>query len=188
MDNAMTGLPRLDTARTIVTLLQPEHAPLLLRYQLDNRDHLAPWEGVRDEWFFSIDTAQQRIDNAVRAFEEDRGVTLAALDRAGGDIVALCGFSNIVRGLFQACHMGYSVARRHEGQGLMREVAEAGIGYMFDVAGLHRIMANYMPANTRSARLLERLGFEREGMARAYLKIAEKWEDHVLTARINPKG
>jgi [ribosomal protein S5]-alanine N-acetyltransferase len=45
-----------------------------------------------------------------------------------------------------------------------------------------------MPANTRSARLLERLGFEREGMARAYLKIADKWEDHVLTARINPKG
>lgn len=43
-----------------------------------------------------------------------------------------------------------------------------------------------MPANERSARLLARLGFERKGYARAYLKIAGRWEDHILTARINP--
>ncbi|WP_311666215.1 GNAT family N-acetyltransferase [Paraburkholderia sp. WSM4177] len=35
---------------------------------------------------------------------------------------------------------------------------------------LHRVMANYRPDNLRSARLLERLGFENEGLARAYLK------------------
>jgi ribosomal-protein-alanine N-acetyltransferase len=47
-------------------------------------------------------------------------------------------------------------------------------------------MANYMPENKRSARVLEKLGFEKEGMARDYLKIAGEWRDHVLTAKINP--
>jgi ribosomal-protein-alanine N-acetyltransferase len=52
---------------------------------------------------------------------------------------------------------------------------------------LHRVMANYVPENERSARVLEKLGFEKEGYARSCLKIAGKWRDHILTAKLNPK-
>lgn len=68
----------------------------------------------------------------------------------------------------------------------MSEIIEAGLRYVFEVLGLHRVMANYLPANTRSETLLLRLGFEKEGYAKSYLKIAGQWRDHVLTARINP--
>ena len=47
-------------------------------------------------------------------------------------------------------------------------------------------MANYLPSNTRSEALLERLGFEREGYAKSYLQIGGRWRDHVLTAKVNP--
>jgi ribosomal-protein-alanine N-acetyltransferase len=47
-------------------------------------------------------------------------------------------------------------------------------------------MANYMPENERSANLLKKLGFEREGFARSYLKIAGRWRDHVLNSLLNP--
>jgi ribosomal-protein-alanine N-acetyltransferase len=47
-------------------------------------------------------------------------------------------------------------------------------------------MANHVPRNERSARLLARLGFEREGYAKRYLQIAGTWEDHVLTAKTRP--
>jgi ribosomal-protein-alanine N-acetyltransferase len=40
----------------------------------------------------------------------------------------------------------------------------------------------------RSERLLARLGFEREGYAKAYLKIAGQWQDMVLNSLINPGG
>jgi ribosomal-protein-alanine N-acetyltransferase len=43
-------------------------------------------------------------------------------------------------------------------------------------------MANYMPINTRSAKLLNRLGFKIEGYAEKYLLINGQWEDHILTA------
>ncbi len=65
------------------------------------------------------------------------------------------------------------------------EVLESAIDYVFTEVGLHRIMAAYVPKNERSARLLMRLGFEREGYAKRYLKIAGRWEDHILTARIS---
>jgi ribosomal-protein-alanine N-acetyltransferase len=58
---------------------------------------------------------------------------------------------------------------------------------MFDVIGLHRIMANHIPTNTRSERLLKALGFEREGYAKADLKIAGQWQDMVLNSLVNPK-
>jgi ribosomal-protein-alanine N-acetyltransferase len=43
-----------------------------------------------------------------------------------------------------------------------------------------------MPVNERSGGLLARLGFEIEGQAREFLLIDGKWEDHILTAKINP--
>ena len=67
----------------------------------------------------------------------------------------------------------------------MREALTSAITYIFDEIGLHRIMANIRPENVRSARLLERLRFEREGLARSYLKINGVWADHVLTSLIN---
>jgi ribosomal-protein-alanine N-acetyltransferase len=48
------------------------------------------------------------------------------------------------------------------------------------------VAASYMPRNARSGRVLERCGFRIEGTAISYLRIDGRWEDHVLTALINP--
>ena len=40
-----------------------------------------------------------------------------------------------------------------------------------------------MPHNPKSLRVIEKLGFRREGYAERYLQIAGKWEDHILFAR-----
>ena len=105
---------------------------------------------------------------------------------ADGPILGTCNYTNIVRGPFQACHLGYQIARADEGHGLMSEALRATNAFAFDVLRLHRIMANYRPENARSARLLERLGFVREGLAREYLFIDGAWRDHVLTALVHP--
>jgi len=42
-----------------------------------------------------------------------------------------------------------------------------------------------MPANVRSARLLARLGFVQDGIARRHLCINGRWEDHVLASCLN---
>ena len=68
----------------------------------------------------------------------------------------------------------------------MFETVDGSLPFLFENLGLRRVMANYIPGNIRSSALLERLGFEREGYAREYLKIGGKWQDHVLTALLKP--
>jgi ribosomal-protein-alanine N-acetyltransferase len=183
----MEILPTIRTERTVLRVLTQADRDLLHAYRIANREHLAPWEPSRDASYYTKQDAAERVRQMLGETLAGTALHFAALDIQDGSMVASCAFTNIVRGALQACHLGYSVAHAREGTGLMAEVARAGIGHMFDNAGLHRIMANHMPANARSADLLRRLGFEREGFARSYLRIDGRWEDMVLNSLINPR-
>lgn len=50
---------------------------------------------------------------------------------------------------------------------------------------LHRIEANIMPHNKASLRVVEKQGFQFEGLAKKYLKIDGKWEDHIHMVLLN---
>jgi len=180
------ALPHIKTARAHLTVLPPDGAGLLLDFYQRNRTHLAPWEPQRDEAFYTLSYWHGRLQDSYSQFFNGSGINLVALDPSGERVIATCNFSNILMGVFKACHLGYAVDQQHQGQGVMREVLSAAIDYLFQEHGLHRIMACYMPANHRSGVLLERLGFEREGYAREYLMINGRWEDHILTSLINP--
>lgn len=101
-------------------------------------------------------------------------------------IVGTCNYTQIFRGPFQACYLGYKIDKDFEGKGFMFEALSATNQYIFEVENLHRIMANYIPSNVRSEKLLTRLGFVKEGLAKEYLLINGNWEDHVLTSLTNP--
>lgn len=178
--------PLLLAARCRLRLAGVADAPALCRYRVENRAHLAPWEPLRDEAFYTLQHAERTLADAAEAIRQDRGYPWLVLDRDGDAILATFTFANVVRGPFQACHLGYGIAARAQGQGLMHEALQAGLAWAFDELGLHRVMANYLPRNERSARLLARLGFEREGYAKRYLQIAGVWEDHILATRIRP--
>jgi ribosomal-protein-alanine N-acetyltransferase len=182
----MPQLPVIETQRTTLTVLRAENAHLLFAYQLANAEHLAEWEPARDSNFYTAESCRERSEKAYRAFLDGTALNFIAVERVSKKMIAGCNFTNIVRGPLLGCNLGYSVDKEFEGKGLMREVATAGIRYVFDVLCLHRIMANHVPSNVRSEKLLSNLGFQREGYAKAYLKIAGKWEDMVLNSLINP--
>lgn len=177
---------RLATARTAIRPALRTDAAALLRYRRDNREHLAPWEPQRDASWYTLEQCLRDILNGQLAMQEDRGYPLLVFDPGEQEIIGTFTFGNLVRGAFQSCHLGYGIAAAWQGHGLMHEALEAGLGWAFGGLDLHRVMANYLPGNVRSGRLLQRLGFEREGYARQYLQIAGQWADHVLTARIRP--
>ena len=62
----------------------------------------------------------------------------------------------------------------------MAAAVRAVIGFAFDTLHLNRIEAACLPHNQASIRLLEKVGFRREGYARKYLCIDGRWQDHLL--------
>jgi len=175
----------INTTRLNLEVLSQQHAQEMLDYCEQNKMHLQPWEPIRNKDYFTLVNWENICKCSELAFVEQREYKFVALSKASSEVVGMCSFTGIARGSFQACFVGYSVAEKFVNQGYMTEILSAAIAYMFTEVGLNRIMATYMPANEASAKVLEKLGFEREGFARKYLKIAGKWEDHILTAKIN---
>jgi len=176
----------IETARLNISRLSRKDAQDVQAYYLANAAHLDPWEPQRSADFHQLSTCRARIEASLLEVAAGRAVKLVLRAKASGALIGACNFNTIVRGPFQACTLGYSIAASAEGQGLMYEALSGAIAYMFEVEKLHRIMANYVPENKRSGALLARLGFEIEGRAKNYLHIGGRWRDHILTAKINP--
>ncbi len=93
-------------------------------------------------------------------------------------IIGAINVNNIVRGSFQSASLGYYVGAEFQGAGYMQEGLQLLVAYAFNTMGLHRLEANIQPENTRSANLVERCGFVKEGFSAAFLFINGAWRDH----------
>ncbi|RJG47971.1 GNAT family N-acetyltransferase [Motilimonas pumila] len=179
-------MPVLSHPDCIITVLGPEHAQQALDYQLNNRHHLAQWEPQRSSAYYQLATWQTLLQQQQHLCASQQAFHFSALDKGSGKMVASINFSHIIRGVFQSCHLGYSIDQGHQGQGLMSSLCQTTLAFMFEQQDLHRIMASHVTENTRSKQLLLKLGFEAEGFARDYLKVAGQWRDHYLYSLLNP--
>ena len=187
--STMPGDARIETRRLVIHLPSAADAPRVLAYFERNRTHLERWEPARPKGFYSQAFWEHRLEQNRIEFEEGRSLRFfIELRRPDRSVIGTCNFSNIVRGAFQACHLGYAICHTVEGRGVMSEALRVALPFAFDRLGLHRIMANYQPTNERSGRLLRRLGFVVEGYARDYLYINGEWRDHVLTSLVRGHG
>ena len=184
----MNVLPTVETDRLVLRVPAAENAPEMAGYAARNREHFAPWDPVRDDAYFTVDHWRTELERTVERARAGTALMLVLLakDARDGPVLGQCTFSGIARGAFHAAYLGYALSHDAVGKGLMSEALRAAIRYCFDELNLHRIMANYMPTNVRSAALLRRLGFVPEGYARDYLFLAGAWQDHVLTSLTNP--
>jgi len=182
--------PEIRTERLRLVIARPGLEEPLARFYGENfAGHLDRWSPPPPRGGFGADFWSRQLPAFEKEFE--RGATarwvMLAPETAVPEVLGTCSFTQIAMGPFRACFLGFQVARRQEGHGLMREALAATVEYAFRDLRLHRIMANYRPENARSARLLDRLGFVQEGYAREYLFIDGAWRDHVLTSKTNPR-
>ncbi len=59
--------------------------------------------------------------------------------------------------------IGYTLSQSYQGKGYATEAVTGLLRYAFEELGLHRVMASVYAENTRSIKLLERVGMRREG-------------------------
>lgn len=160
--------------------------PEIIRYFRENESHLSPFAPEKPANFYTEDFWKEQIRKHGDAFHADQALRLYLFDsEMNKEVMGSLEFSQISRGPFQACYLGYGIAKKHQGKGIMYEGLVVAIQYAFEELNIHRIMANHLPENERSARLLSRLGFRRECVAKEYLRINGAWRDHVLNSLHN---
>lgn len=174
----------LNTERLLLKEPTTDMIKGILYHLEENKEFHKPYEPIRPKEYYTHQHWEDLISKIKENKHQEQDLQLFLVNSSEKIIGSLC-FSNIVRGVFQACYLGFSLAEKEQGQGFMQEALHASIQFMFFERNLHRIMANYLVDNIRSERLLRRLGFKKEGIAKEYLLINGKWQNHILTSLIN---
>ena len=135
----------------------------------ESKAFLAPWEPLAPTNEYSKFSFRARIRHYQQQAKNDSAYPFFIFHHEKDHLLGAITASNIRRGAAQMCSMGYWIGRPYARQGYM---------------GLHRVEAACLPSNQASIALLRRSGFSEEGLARKYLNIAGKWQDHLLFARL----
>lgn len=182
--------PVLETDRVLLRAPQMSDYPAWAELRAASREFLVPWEPLWAPDELSRASFRRRIRHYLRDMREDMGYALFVYDTRSTDLVGGITLCNVRRGVTQSCTLGYWVGAAYARQGYMTAAVRAVVPFVFDSLELHRLEAACLPSNTASMRLLERVGFKREGLARQYLRINGDWCDHVLYALLeaDPRG
>jgi ribosomal-protein-alanine N-acetyltransferase len=153
--------------------------------RLESREFLTPWEPVWNEDDLTRPSFRLRVKRAAREIATDEAYSLFIFDNRSEALIGGLTLGLVRRGVAQACTLGYWMGQRHAGKGHMTEAVRGALRFAFSDLALHRVEAACLPSNEPSRRLLERVGFQQEGMARAYLRINGAWTDHLLYAALS---
>jgi ribosomal-protein-alanine N-acetyltransferase len=177
----------IETERLLIRLAGAEDVPEIIRYYRENRAYLQPFSPAFGPELLDPAAWLEQVASREREFMHGESFRAFIFLRSSPERIAgNINLTMVARGAAQSCVLGYNLAEREQGHGYMTEAVRAVVDFAFGDWGLHRVAASYMPRNERSARVLERCGFRIEGHASRYLCINGRWEDHVLTAIVNP--
>lgn len=176
-----------ETNRLILKILKPDAAPLVLDFYLRDRELFERFEPDRVPQFYTVSYQKNILKCEYNlAFKLSNIRFYVFLKGCPNTIIGTVCFHNIVPNLYSSCEVGYKFSSAFHHQGYASEAIEKGIDIMFSELGLHRIMAWVLPENQPSIRLLESLGFQRQGISREFLYMHGQWTDHAQYYLLSP--
>lgn len=165
--------PTLHTPRLRLRELLPADAPALYAIHAD---------AAAMRWFGTDPPADPAATEAlIGRFASWRlaanpGVRWGIECRADGRLIGSCGLFAWNRE-WAKCATGYELATAAQGQGLMREALGAAFAWGFETMALNRIEAQIHPDNAASITLVQKLGFQREGLLREVARWGGQFHD-----------
>ncbi|OWA37409.1 hypothetical protein B9G55_04950 [Saccharibacillus sp. O16] len=175
------------TERLMVGLVQSDDVEDLLEHEIKNKEFFRRFTATRENSFYTREEQETRVRRAIDAAAADQRYQFLVRERDTGMLVGGVDLMGVVRGSLQSAWIGYSLDRDYNGRGYATEAVRFVVRHAFEILALHRIEAGVMPHNEASLRVLEKAGFQREGLSRRNVKIDGRWRDHVLMAIVNPK-
>jgi ribosomal-protein-alanine N-acetyltransferase len=179
----------LETKRLYLRILDETYASQVLAFYQNNRQFLEPWEPARNDAFYTLESQRTGLYLDQQALLNGQMVRFWIFskntDTTESIPIGTVAITNIIRGVFKSCYIGYKLDQRFCGFGFMAEALEGVVRFAFEALRLHRIEANIMPRNQKSIKVIIKAGFNYEGLSKDYLKINGIWENHYRYAIIN---
>lgn len=160
-----------------------------------NREWLDPWEATNPAPGGAAPTFGQFVRALDQQARQGTALPFVITERVPGTerfgLIGQLTVSGISWGSSLSASLGYWVDREQAGRGVVPMAVAMATDYCFEGLGLHRMEINIRPENTKSLRVVEKLGFRDEGLRKDFLHIDGRWTDHrsfALTATEAPGG
>ncbi|WP_226537317.1 GNAT family N-acetyltransferase [Fictibacillus halophilus] len=185
MNQSIDLKQKLSGQNIFIRLLNVDDAEDSLQLQVENKEFFEKYSMERLPDFYTLENTRKRLQMMAENAKQDLDYLFGIFtneDRLIGTINLFA----VMRGSIQSAFVGYFLDERQNGKGYTTEAVKLIVKYAFEELKLHRVEAGVMPHNIGSIRVLEKAGFEKEGLARKNVKINGKWEDHQQMAIVNP--
>lgn len=151
--------------------------------RMRNERWLTPWEPTNDRPWSERNSraAWGGVCSALRRAGR-AGTMLPFVVTYNGAVVGQMSVSNVVFGALRSCTVGYWVDSTVAGRGITPTALALVADHCFGAVGLHRVEVDIRPENAASLRVVEKLGFRREGFYERFLDIDGGWRDHLAFA------
>jgi ribosomal-protein-alanine N-acetyltransferase len=146
----------------------------------ESRAFLTPWEPTWAAEDLTRTAFRRRIRRYQSEVRDEHAYPFFIFHQPDCALLGGVTLSNVTRGMTQTATIGYWMGERHANRGYMARALRALVPFAFGSLRLHRLEAACLPHNAPSIRLLERLGFHREGLARGLVCINGRWQDHLV--------
>lgn len=143
-----------------------------------SRDFLQPWEPAWPPDATEGAAFRRRLRRFLEDWRDGTAYAFFIIDRETEDLLGGITLSNLRRGVTQSGTIGYWMGLPYVRRGHMSEAVHLVLDFAFDTLGLHRVEAACLVHNEASRGLLLKAGFSEEGLARQYLCIDGRWQDH----------
>jgi len=170
--------PQLETKRLILRRMSQNDAGFYFALFSDpDIIEMTTFDGPKD-----LDAARKELqDYCLDNFVNDTGVRWGITRKGNPELIGTCGFYKWIKHARRA-EIGYDLTATHRKQGVMTEALTAMIDFLFGPAQFNRLEAFTDPRNIGSNRLLEKLGFRREGILRDYTFFRGRFLDDYMYA------
>ena len=157
--------------------LRRRDAKTLQSLLVSDRTWLSPWEATTPGIRYPVD-ARSLVSNLLHQVRHGTG--LAFIVEYEGAIAGQLNVANILHGSVSSGTIGYWIAKRYAGQGIMPIAVALAIDYLFDELHLHRVEIDIRPENEASLRIVQKLGLRQEGLKERFIHIDGAWRDHLV--------
>lgn len=112
-------------------------------------------------------------------WDQGRALRFSIRERGRRGLLGVVGLEMVIHA-HRCCELGYWLSKDGIGRGVMTEAAQATVDFAFLTMGIHRVRVAAATDNHPSLRVIGRLGFRFEGIARAAEWCNGRWLDHAV--------